>query len=86
MRNLTFAERLALLRSFVLERRLLQHTPHYSRKRMRTWQWERICRLVRHAHRNVPFYTELYRSASFHPNDLRSWEDFHRIPTVTRIR
>jgi phenylacetate-coenzyme A ligase PaaK-like adenylate-forming protein len=25
-----------------------------------------------------------YRSASFHPNDLRSWEDFHRIPLVTK--
>jgi phenylacetate-CoA ligase len=84
MRDLSFGERLALLRSFVFDRRLRQHTPHYSRERMRTWQRERICRLVRHAYENVPFYTEHYRSVSFHPNDLRSWEDFHRIPLVTK--
>jgi phenylacetate-CoA ligase len=84
MRDLTFAERLALLRSFLFGRRLLQQTPDYSRERMRAWQWERIRRLVRHAYENVPFYTEHYRSVSFHPNDLRSWEDFHRIPPVTK--
>ena len=31
---------------------------------MREWQWERICRLVRHAYETVPFYTEHYRSAT----------------------
>jgi phenylacetate-CoA ligase len=84
MRDLTFTERLALLRSFVFDRRLLQHTPHYGHERIRAWQWKRICRLVRHAYENVPFYAEHYRSASFHPNDLRSWEDFFRIPSVTK--
>ena len=84
MRNLTFAERLSLLRSFVFDRRLLKETPYYSRDRMRAWQWERICKLVRHAYENVPFYAEHYRNASFHPDDLRSWEDFHRVPSVTK--
>jgi phenylacetate-CoA ligase len=84
MRNLTFAERLSLLRSFVFDRRLLKETPYYSRDRMLAWQWERICKLVRHAYENVPFYAKYYRSASFHPNDLRSLEDFHRMPSVTK--
>ncbi len=84
MRNLNLRELSSLLGAFAFGGRLLKKTPHLSRDEMRTWQWERLQRLVRHAFDNVAFYRELYQAASFHPNDLRTWDDFHRLPMVTK--
>jgi len=84
MRDLTFHELLSLARAAVLDGRFLRATPHYSPDRMRAWQWDRLTRLVRHAWEHVPFYRDLYRAACFLPEDLRTWDDFHRLPTVTK--
>jgi len=47
-------------------------------------QFERIQWLVKHAFDTVPFYRRKYGNAGFHPEDLRSWEDFYRLPPVTK--
>jgi len=84
MRNLNLSELFSLFGAFVFGGRFLKVTPHYSREQMRDWQWERLTRLVRHAYENVPFYHDLYRGLSFRPDDLHTWDDFHRLPTVTK--
>ncbi len=84
MRNLNIGELFALLGAFSFGGRFLHKTPHLSRDEMQAWQWTRLQRLVRHAYHNVPFYHETYQAASFHPDDLRSWDDFHRLPMVTK--
>ena len=40
--------------------------------------------LVRHAEKHVPFYRERYRDAGVSAADLKSPEDFSRLPVVTR--
>jgi phenylacetate-CoA ligase len=84
MRNLKLGELFSLLGASVFGGRFLKATPFYSRDQMRDWQCERLKRLVRHAYENVPFYHDLYRGVSFHPDDLHSWDDFHRLPSVTK--
>jgi len=84
MRNLHLGELFSLLGAFSFGGRFLKATPHYSQEQMRDWQWERIVRLVRHAYDNVPFYHDLYRGVSFQPEDLRTWDDFYRLPTVSK--
>lgn len=84
MRDLTLRERLAILARILTRGRLLKRTPFWSRERMRAWQLERVRALVRHAYGRVPFYTDLYRSAGFQPGDLRTWEDFRRLPCVSK--
>lgn len=84
MRSLSTAELAGILRSFFVAGRFLRRTPHFSRDEMLHWQWQKITRLVQHAHANVPFYRDLYAEAGFAPGDLRGWEDFHRLPTVTK--
>jgi hypothetical protein len=84
MRNLNLGELFSLLGAFTFGGRFLNKTPHLSRDEMRDWQWQRIRKLVTHAYTNVPFYRELYQAAAFHPGDLRSWDDFHRLPTVSK--
>jgi len=84
MRNLNLSELLSLLGAFAFGGRVLKAAPHYSRDHMSDWQWERLTRLVRHAYDHVPFYGDLYRGASFHPGELRTWDDFQHLPTVTK--
>ena len=84
MRNLSLSELLTLLGAFAFGGRFLKVTPHYSREKLRDWQWKRLVRLVRHAYENVPFYHDLYRGVSFQPDDLRTWGDFHHLPTVSK--
>lgn len=84
MRNLRYTELLALARGALTDRRFLKRTPSWSRERMRAWQWQRIRLLVTHAYQNVPFYRRVYAAASFHPDDLKTWDDFQRLPSVTK--
>lgn len=84
MRDLSFLELCSLLNAFLFGGRFLKATPRYSPERMRAWQWNRLRKLVRHAYDHVPFYHDLYQAASFHPDDLRGWDDFHHLPTVTK--
>ncbi len=41
---------------------------------------------MRHAAVNVPFYRDLYRSASVKPDDIRTLEDLNRLPVVTKAQ
>jgi phenylacetate-CoA ligase len=84
MRSLRLKELAALVGGLVTVRRFLARTPFWSRDRMRAWQFDRIRRLVAHAYHTVPFYRRLYDSVSFAPSDLKSWNDFHRLPVVTK--
>ena len=84
MRNLTPRELGALLKEFLFGGTFLRQTPYFSRDEMLAWQFKRIRKLVTHAWTCVPFYRERYDQAGFSPPDLRSWDDFHRLPTVTK--
>jgi phenylacetate-CoA ligase len=84
MRNLTTTELLSLARTLVFGSRQLRRAPHRSRDELRAWQFTRIQALVTHAATRIPFYRERYRAVGFAPGDLRSWDDFHRLPTVSK--
>lgn len=86
MRSLSTLERIGILRSFFVAGRFLRQSPHWSRDEMLAWQWQKITRLVQHAYDKVPFYHDLYAAAGFAPGDLRAWEDFHRLPTVSKAQ
>jgi phenylacetate-CoA ligase len=84
MRDLNPREMLALAWTLAAGARFLRRAPHWSRDEMQAWQFARIQQLVRHAWANVPFYRQLYASVSFQPDDLRSWDDFRRLPLVIK--
>ncbi len=64
--------------------RFLKKAPSWSRDELLAWQWRRVQRLVTHAWKEVPFYRERYAEAGFSPGDLKSWDDFGRLPVVTK--
>jgi phenylacetate-CoA ligase len=51
---------------------------------IRDWQLRRIREIVSHAHATVPLYREKYSAAGFEPGDLQSWDDFYRLPLLTK--
>lgn len=84
MRNMTVHELTDLLKSLLLGNRAMKMAPFKSVEQMREWQFSRIRELVVDAYQNVPFYNSLYRSVSFEPGDLKGWDDFQRLPLVSK--
>ncbi len=56
----------------------------WSTDRLRAWQLGRVRSLVERAYASVPVYRERYAAAGFHSGDLRTWDDFARLPTITK--
>jgi phenylacetate-CoA ligase len=63
--------------------RCLRH-PFRSPAEIRDQQFGQLRRLVHLAYREIPFYADKYRAVGFHPENLRSWADFERVPVVTK--
>lgn len=51
---------------------------------IRAFQFRRIQELVRHAFQTVPLYHEKYSNEGFLPGDLKTWEDFQRLPVLEK--
>jgi len=51
---------------------------------IRAFQFSRIQELVRHAFSFVPLYHEKYSSVGFEPGDLKTWEDFQKLPVLEK--
>jgi len=51
---------------------------------VRAYQLERLRALLRHAAEHVPFYRERFRAIGLVPGDVRTLEDYARIPILTR--
>ena len=47
-------------------------------------QWGRIEQLLRHAYETTRFWRRRLEAASLKPGDIRSWDDFRRIPLLTK--
>ncbi len=50
----------------------------------RARQWEGLRSIVRHAWEQCPFYRERFESIGLEPGDLKTWDDFRRIPVLTK--
>jgi phenylacetate-coenzyme A ligase PaaK-like adenylate-forming protein len=50
----------------------------------RARQWKLLQSILGHAWRETDFYHERFRQAGFEPGDLRSWDDFARLPVLTK--
>ena len=84
MRDLRLREILRIVSRMVTRGRLLKRTPFWPHEKMREWQFARIQELVRFAYTNIPFYLDHYRAVGFQPGDLKNWDDFAKLPCVTK--
>ena len=52
--------------------------------RLRRYQFAKLRTLVSLAHRELPFYRRRFNGAGFDPEGLRDWDDFRRVPILTK--
>lgn len=64
--------------------RFLLESQWWSLDELQQYQWARIKSLLNHAYDNTRFYRRLYDSVKIHPDDIRSFADFQRLPLVTK--
>ncbi len=64
--------------------RFLQEHQNMSRDEIAAYQWRRLQELIEYAHAHVPFYQRRFREIGLHPGDIKTSDDFARIPCLTR--
>jgi phenylacetate-CoA ligase len=52
---------------------------------LRNLQLKKFRALVRHAYENVPFYHRKFREADVKPDDVKSFDDLHKIPLTSKF-
>jgi phenylacetate-coenzyme A ligase PaaK-like adenylate-forming protein len=71
-------------------RRTLAYLAEYQRSQwlsdeeLAALQWRRLKALLEHCQREVPYYRRRWRELGVVPNDIRSLDDFARLPILTK--
>lgn len=55
-----------------------------SRDQIRKWQNERLVKQVKNVYDNVPYYHTRMRNMGLEPGDIRSIDDLHKLPFITK--
>ncbi|MDP2106684.1 MAG: hypothetical protein Q8J76_11875, partial [Desulfobulbaceae bacterium] len=53
-------------------------------ERVRGYQFEKIKIIIAHAYAQVPYYRRLFADIGITPEDIRTREDFVKIPVLTK--
>jgi phenylacetate-CoA ligase len=62
----------------------IRDEPWQSPEECQRRQFTRLQHLLDHAERTVPYYREMFRSLGITSGDVRSFEDFARLPVLTK--
>jgi len=71
-------------RAFTNTVEFLEDSQYWNKERLHEYQFQMTLSLLRHAYKNVPFYTMIYKREDLHPNDIRTYEDFMKLPLVSK--
>lgn len=55
-----------------------------TREEIRNLQFEKLGELIRHAYNYVPYYRDTFKQIGLSPQDIRTWEDFRKLPILTK--
>ena len=55
-----------------------------SREQIRAWQNERLIPTVKRVYENVPYYRRLMEEKNVTPADIRTIDDLHKLPFLTK--
>ncbi len=56
----------------------------FSRERLLNLQFERMKQLLAHAYVSTPYYRDLFREVGCRPDDIRTCQDFAKLPVLTK--
>lgn len=55
-----------------------------SSEQIKQWQNERLVKQVRHVYENVPYYRDLMDKKGVTPDDIKSTDDLHKLPFISK--
>jgi phenylacetate-CoA ligase len=55
-----------------------------TREEIRNMQFEKLGELIQHAYHFVPYYRNTFKQIGLSPQDIRTWEDFEKLPILTK--
>lgn len=64
--------------------KLLKENEHRSIDELRTLQWNKLLELLKFASETIPYYKSLFKKHSINVEDIRSPEDFEKIPLLSK--
>ena len=65
-------------------RRHCQEYTELSGEEKKELNWNQCKQIVSFAYQNIPYYNQKYKKAGFHPDSLKSPEDWNRIPILEK--
>src|SRR5882757_1626878 len=71
-------------RRYVERSRFLEASQWWRPEQIVEFQWTEVKALLKHAFDSVPYYQQKYRAAGASFEDIRSWADFQRLPSLSR--
>lgn len=70
--------------SLIRMHRFLKQSQWYSPAQLREYQSRRLRSVVRTAYRDIPYYRDLFDTLGIRPEDIRSPDDLHHLPLLTK--
>lgn len=65
-------------------RAFVEDSQWWPERKLREFQWAELEKLLRHAFTHVPYYREKYAAAGIRLEEIRSLDDFRRLPPLSR--
>lgn len=62
----------------------LEISQYQTLDQIRTHQWLKLQELLEFAYNNNRFYQNHFQKAGIHPNDIKDWGDYAKIPVLTK--
>lgn len=62
----------------------IKKTQWWSYEQIRKYQWQQLTLLLRHVHKYVPYYKDLFNKLGITPDDIKSIHDFQQLPFLTK--
>jgi phenylacetate-CoA ligase len=62
----------------------LERTQWWKPENLEDFQNKKLKELINHSYHNVPYYHDLFKSLSLHPDDIKSTEDLIKLPVLTK--
>jgi phenylacetate-CoA ligase len=84
MRKFTSLEQLFLAKEYTFNYGRISKFLYLSHDQISEHQFRKIKALVNLAYHHTKFYQHLYTGHDIHPEDVRTWSDFEKLPPVTK--
>src|SRR5215469_16027121 len=84
MRQFSWLEQLRLCQNYVFKYPRISRFLHKDPAEISSYQLEQLRELIRLAYEHTKFYRRLYAKHDIHPDDIRTWSDFQKLPLITK--